>query len=239
MINNNKSKFIEFKEKSYDVLFSTGDNNVSYNMADSGLKQKFSDLCSELAIDDICYLKQIHSDKIFVCDEDNKYHGDYEGDALITTLKRNGVGIFTADCVPVLIADNKNKVVAAVHSGWRSTIANIVGKTIMRMQDNYGCSCDNIRVYIGPHNKICCYEVSEELISEFKNVDYLKNADINKGRFLSLENCIIEQCKINGVKEKNIITSDYCTFCSENVKFHSYRKTGKDAGRQFSLIYIK
>ena len=149
------------------------------------------------------------------------------------------MGIFTADCVPVLIADNKNNVIAAVHSGWRSTIANIVGKTIIKMKESFGCNSENLKVFIGPHNKQCCYEVSEELISKFKNVDYLKNTDINNGRFLSLENCIIKQCKINGVRRENIITTQYCTFCSENVQFHSYRKSGKKSGRQFSLIYIK
>ena len=239
MIMKNNGNFIAFNEQSYNVLFSTGDNDVSYNMADSSLQKKFNDLCSELKIEDIFYLKQIHSDKILVCDEKHKYHGECEGDALITKLRRNAVGIFTADCVPVLIADNKNNVIAAVHSGWRSTIANIVGKTIIKMKESFGCSSENLKVFIGPHNKQCCYEVSEELISKFKNVDYLKNTDINNGRFLSLENCIIEQCKINGVRRENIITTQYCTFCSENVKFHSYRKSGKEAGRQFSLIYIK
>lgn len=239
MIKETKGNFIKFQEESYNALFSTADNDLSYNLADSNLSEKFNELCDKLKIEDICYLKQIHSDQILICDENHKYHGEHEGDAIITTLTNNAVGIFTADCVPVLIADKKNKVVAAVHSGWRGTIANIVGKTINKMVDDYGCLPENISVFIGPHNKQCCYEVSEELINEFKNVDYLKNADINMGRYLSLEKCIIKQCENCKIEQGNIITTDYCTFCSENVKFHSYRKEGKSAGRQFSFVYIK
>lgn len=235
----NNGLFICEENDKFQCLFSTAENKVSYSLSDSSLESKFKMISDYLNLDDIMYLKQIHSDKIFEYDNSIKFKGDKEGDALITNIRNVAIGVFTADCVPVLIVDEIQGVCAAVHSGWKGTINNIVGKTLSRMIDDYNCKKEDLKVYIGPHNKSCCYEVSEELIKEFKSVDIFMNEDINSGRYLNLENCIIIQCRNIGINKGNINKSDYCTFCSDEILFHSYRKENTNAGRQFSFVYIK
>ena len=86
-----------------------------------------------------------------------------EGDAIITNVKNVIIGVFTADCVPVILVDEENKVIAAIHSGWRGTFESITLKTIKKMKEEFNTNEINIKAYIGPHIRKCCYEVSEEL----------------------------------------------------------------------------
>lgn len=234
-----QSEFLTYEDKDYEIMFSTATNGVSYNINDVETKEKLNYLGTSLKLDYICYLKQVHSDKIIILNANEKIQGEIEGDSIITNARNVAIGIFTADCVPVIIIDGSKKVIAAVHSGWKGTIKNIVGQTIMEMQRNFNCSCEDLKIFIGPHNKDCCYEVSEELIREFNNVDLFRGRTINNQRCLSLEQCIIAQCTNLNIDEGHIIKSRYCTFCSTNPLFHSYRKDKEKAGRQISLIYLK
>ena len=90
---------------------------------------------------------------------------------------------------------------------------------------------------IGPHIKRCCYEVSEELIDKFKNLEYLKDKTINDGRNLDLTTII--KIQLENLNIKNIKDLSMCTYCSENVKFHSYRKEKEKSGRIFSAIVAR
>ncbi len=120
-----------------------------------------------LKLIDVEYLQQIHSDKTYMY---NKYYEnikDEEGDAIITIEKNVAVGVFTADCVPIIIVNEEKKVVAAVHSGWKGTFNSIVVNTINKMKEEYNINVANTKVYIGPHIRQCCYEVSEELKEKF------------------------------------------------------------------------
>ena len=119
-----------------------------------------------------------------------------DGDALITDRTKIAIGVFTADCVPVILVDTRKGVIAAVHSGWKGTKALIVSKTIERLQENYGSRAKDIRVYIGPHIGGCCYEVSKELIEEFTSEDIYSNIKISNNNKLDLEKCILAQ--LNG-----------------------------------------
>src|SRR5258707_110629 len=85
------------------------------------------------------------------------------GDASVT--KRAGLllAVQTADCVPILLVDPKNRAVAAVHAGWRGTLARIVEKTIGRMQMQFGSKAEDLLAAIGPAIGGCCYEVGTEV----------------------------------------------------------------------------
>lgn len=128
---------------------------------------------------------------------------------------------------------------AAVHSGWKGTINCIVAKTIDRLIKDYNSEIKDIKVYIGPHNMKCCYEVSEELIETFKNKDIYKDTYINDGRNLSLKQCIIKQLNDKGICDDQINKLNMCTYCSKEYSFHSYRKSKEKSGRIFSFIFIK
>jgi Uncharacterized conserved protein len=146
-------------------------------------------------LDEIGYSKQIHSDIVSIYDGTVGF-----GDGLITAAARTGVGIFTADCVPVIIFDSSKNVCAAVHSGWKGTYSRITIKAIRKMQNEFGCNAKDMNVFIGPHIGGCCYEVGQELVEKFRNEELYEGHTVVDDRKLNLEECIKVQCISEGLK---------------------------------------
>ncbi len=110
-------------------------------------------------------LKQIHSDAIHAVNDAPARQ--CKGDALITATPGLVIAVQTADCVPILLADPKRRVVAAVHAGWRGTLARIVMKTVGRMRMVYGTRPSDVRAGLGPGVGRCCYPVGLEVVQKF------------------------------------------------------------------------
>jgi len=219
------------------VIFFTAKNNLSFNRRTEEGQNNLNNLKKWFSLNKVVYLNQIHSDIIHIF-ENNDEVINSEGDGLITNNKNTAIGVFTADCVPIILTDEVNNTIAAVHSGWRGTAANIIGKAIDIMVNEYHCDPKNIKAFIGPHNKDCCYEVSEELIDKFKNLPQFKDKKVNNGRKLSLENCIKIELMDKGLGIDKIISTNQCTFCSKELNLFSYRREDEKEGRMYSFVYI-
>lgn len=184
---------------------------------------------------------QIHSSIVNKIDIEN-IGQRIDGDALITNVKEVPLLILTADCVPVVIIDSKNKAIGAVHAGWRGTYDRIVKKTIEEMIKNYNTNPEDLVCVIGPSIGPCCYEVSKDLVEKFNTnlanhegkFDIIKNnkyyLDLWKINELTLKDC--------KVKEENIINLQICTNCNHE-KFYSYRKHNKTQKRIGTMIQIR
>ena len=109
---------------------------------------------------------QIHSSIVNKIDENN-IGQRIDGDALITNVAQVPLLILTADCVPVVIIDPKNKAIGVAHAGWRGTYDKICKNTIDEMVKNYNSNPEDLVCVIGPSIGVCCYEVSEELVEKF------------------------------------------------------------------------
>lgn len=225
-------EFITIDENNINICFTTNYNNVNYKFDTNEGKLNLQNLKNIFNITDVCYLKQTHSDKVIEVKE-HKFNGDIEGDAIICNKSNIAIGVFTADCVPILLYDKENNVVAAVHSGWKGTFDNIVANTLTIMKEKY--ECKEIYAVIYPHIRDCCYEVSQELVDKFN--DKYGDKYITNSRKLSMEAYIKIQLK-EFISENNIISLNFCTLCSKEPEFHSYRKLGDKAGRLFSFIFI-
>jgi YfiH family protein len=215
-------------------VFSTAENDLNFNKALPEGIVNLEKLKTWFKLDEVGYCNQTHSDTVLVYKTKNQ-----DGDALISISESLALGVFTADCVPVLMFDKVNKVIAAVHSGWRGTVKGIVSRTIEKMIDEFNLEPENLIVYIGPHNKQCCYEVGKEVLEEFKNCSIFNDLNYIKGNNISLKTCIEKQLEICGVNKESIHDIDLCTYCSKEYKLHSYRRGSKDYGRMFSFVFIK
>ncbi|MFX0549152.1 peptidoglycan editing factor PgeF [Hathewaya histolytica] len=226
-------KFIGTNYDNVNIIFSTAECGLDFNKNSDVGRKNLENLKEWFELSDVGYLNQVHGDRVI------KYKGITEdGDAIITGESGVAIGVFTADCVPILLLDKKNKVLAAIHSGWRGTLKNISSKTIDRMVSEYSANPEDILAYIGPHNGACCFEVGEEVIEQFKSTKEFKESMI-EGRNLNLAEYIENALVTSGLKKDNINLIPICTYCSKDVKLHSYRK-GKDGyGRMFSFIYKK
>jgi YfiH family protein len=206
-------------------------------------------------------LHQIHSD-VVRCFK-SAPPKQCKGDASATNRPGLLLGVRTADCAPVLVLDPKRRVVAAIHAGWRGTLARIVTKTIGQMQMEFGCHPQDLLAAIGPTIGGCCYEVGTEVgaafAAKFANAsdffDELRTGDEpNPLQWLNMmppghqpppNKVLFDLKKANraqlveaGVREENIFVTELCTSCDVDRLF-SYRKEGASSGRLMGVIGIR
>ena len=235
-----KDDFIIIDSEKFQIAFTNAEKERSFNRnTEEGIKE-LNSLKKEFNGKDIIYLKQIHSDKILKYTRNGKSIKDEEGDAIITNEKNVIIGVFTADCVPIILIDEEKKVIAAIHSGWKGTFESITLKTIEKMKREFNTNEINIKAYIGAHIRKCCYEVSEELKSKFiEKKKVINQEELFHGKNLNLEACILDDLKKAGVKDYNINSLNLCTYCNDDIKLHSYRKSQGSYGRMFSFIMLR
>jgi YfiH family protein len=180
----------------------------------------------------VAFQKQTHSDIINIVESSGNKG---ESDALITNQKNLGLAITIADCTPIFIYDNKNKVVAGVHSGWRGTEKKILLKTLELLNINFNSNPQNMIVYLGPSISQANYEVGSEVadIFEAKYVS-LKNGKLFLDVGMANYNMLLDF----GIPKVQIQKSELCTFEFASV-LHSYRRDREKSGRSLGVIAIK
>jgi YfiH family protein len=180
-------------------------------------------------------LNQIHREKILILKEPIlTLPPPLEYDAMITSFSNQFLGILTADCIPIFVVDQRRKVIAAVHAGRQGTTLHITKKVLKKMEEEFGCSSEDLIIAMGPSIGGCCYEIDEKSFqSEWEPFSIPKG----KGKWMvDLTRININQIKKEGVKEDQIFRIDLCTSCHNDL-FFSYRKEGQ-TGRQLSFIGI-
>jgi hypothetical protein len=210
---------------------------------------------------DFVSLHQIHSDVVRILGATPAKQ--CKGDALATNRAGLLLGVRTADCSPVLVVDPKRRVVAAIHAGWRGTLARIVVKTIGQMQMEFKSDPKDLLAAIGPTIGGCCYEVGTEVAAgfsaKFSNAseffDELRTGDEpNPLQWLNMmppghqpppKNVLLDLKKANklqlleaGLRAENISVSALCTSCDVGRLF-SYRKEASASGRLLSVVGIR
>jgi len=187
------------------------------------LNHGFGTRADSIPQESMASLKQIHSGIVLVGEQIGCAG---EGDALVTAGDGVSVSVRTADCYPILLADNRNRAVAAVHAGWRGTAARIVDRTIERMHAQFGTEGRDLWVAIGPGIGSCCYEVGVEVARQFglEAAGRIDLAEMNHRQLVQA-----------GVTESHIEILGGCTKCDAR-RFHSFRRDQERAGRMISFI---
>ena len=163
-------------------------------------------------------------------------------DAIVTNEPKVAVAVLTADCAPILIADKKNKVVAACHAGWKGALKGIVEQTISLMI-KHGAKKGHIQAVVGPTISKNAYEVGPEFVKEFVGCDQ-KNKKFfeqkNGKTTFGLAAFVRHKLEKQNVGEVRVVNR--CTY-TEQDKFFSYRRATHnnqtDYGRQMSVIMIQ
>lgn len=210
-------------------------------------------------------MRQIHSDlsRVFSAMPAEPL----KGDSAIATKPGLLLTVQTADCVPILLVDRKRKIVAAVHAGWRGTLARIAEKTLGRMRFEFGTHPGDVSAALGPAIGRCCYEVGPEVAQAFAG-QFAAAAEWFDGPFerlalgeepnplpwltmmppghqpppervwLDLRATNRWQLENVGVQSRNIAVSPLCTACRTDLLF-SYRREGPETGRLMAAIGIR
>ena len=259
-------KLLEYDIKATTTAFSTyrgegvdcyGGFNITPYCGDSleHVAACREELCRQLGIADnrLILPYQTHSDKIGIIDEeflklDNERQKEVLNgvDAVITTLRGTCIGVSTADCIPILLQDTRLDVIAAIHAGWRGTVARIVERTIKVMEQNYGCQTSDIKAIIAPGISIDAFEVGDEVYETFKTAGfsmqeiarrYPATAGGEKWHIdlWTANSHILQQC---GIDKNSIHIAGVCTF-TNHKEFFSARRLGIKSGRIFNGIMLK
>ncbi len=206
-------------------------------------------LAEELAIETekIILPRQTHSDRckcigadyFEMVQEERKAYLE-EVDAVFTRERGVCVGVSTADCVPILICDQKATVVAAVHAGWRGTVKRIAEKTVAQLCENAGVRSECLMAVIGPSISLEAFEVGDEVYEAFakdfsmesisRKVDGKWHIDLWAANYESLLRA--------GLELENIKVAGICTHTNHR-DFFSARRLGINSGRIFSGIMLK
>jgi YfiH family protein len=172
-------------------------------------------------------VKQVHS---AICVEACGRSGVLgEADALLENTPGSVVAVKTADCVPILLVDERHRAVSAVHSGWRGTAAGIVARAAELMGERFGTRAADLHAAIGPAIGKCCYEVGPEVAAQFsiEGRTHLDLPEINRAKLAEI-----------GIPADRIYVSQLCTMCCAE-EFHSFRRDKEAAGRLYSFVGLR
>ncbi|MGF0032748.1 peptidoglycan editing factor PgeF [Bariatricus sp. SGI.154] len=193
---------------------------------------------------DLTYTHQTHTTNVAVVEEKDRGSRFMETDGMVTNVPGICLVTFYADCVPLFLVDPIHKAIGLSHSGWRGTV-NKMGKiTVETMQRQYGTDPGQIIAAIGP--SICqdCYEVSEDVIQEFKakfaeslwpELFYKKENGKYQLDLWKANQAVLMEA---GIQKENIAVTNLCTHCNPEILF-SHRSTGTKRGNLSAFLALK
>lgn len=217
--------------------------NLSFSRGDqeAAVKENFRRIADAIGVayDSMVFSRQTHTANVRVVKVKDRGKGitrplDYdEVDGMITNEPGICLATFYADCVPLFFVDPVNRAIGLTHSGWRGTVGKIGRETLSAMQREYGTRPEDVRAAIGP--SICqdCYEVSEDVVEQFRLHfaeevwSELFYAKVNGKYQLNLWKAnehILRDC---GIKREHLAVTNLCTCCNERLLFSHRASQGK------------
>jgi YfiH family protein len=163
---------------------------------------------------------------------DAQFADSFASDAVVSDVPGRYVFMTFADCAPILLADPRRRVVAAVHAGWRGTSLRIVENAVATMVNQFGCTPRDIRAGIGPSIGPCCYEVGRDVTEQFASNG---THPVMRGTRLDLWETNRRQLLDLGLRPGNIENSTLCTSCNVDT-FFSHRAEHGLTGRFAACI---
>lgn len=192
----------------------------------SAITQNLSLFCSDLGIapESLARSYQVHGSEIWTSVAPG-YESGY--DAIVSTTPGIFAGVGIADCCPILLADPVKQTAAAIHAGWKGTVAQIVAKTASSMITD-GSNPSDILAYIGPCISLAHFEVGDEVAEQFE----LKE---QRGARWHVDLKATNAAQLHALGVTQIEISDYCTVANNDV-FYSHRKEQGITGRMLAVI---
>lgn len=228
--------------------------NLSFDRGDDPAKvlENFKRIGASMGVDveDMVLSKQTHTTNVRVVTEEDKGKGvmrdrDYtDVDGMITNVP--GICLVTsyADCVPLYFVDPVKKAIGLSHSGWRGTVGKIGKNTVQLMQENFGSKPEDLLAAVGPSVCMDCYEVSEDVIGQFKEAFESKywqelfykkeNGKYQLNLWKANELIFLE----SGILPEHMAITNVCTHCNSKI-LYSHRTMGNNRGNLCAFLALK
>ncbi|MFC0271208.1 peptidoglycan editing factor PgeF [Metabacillus herbersteinensis] len=195
------------------------------------------------------FADQIHSNRIEKVSKNDRGQGAFsyqdsilKSDGLYTDSRNVMLALCYADCVPLYFVAPERSLIGLAHAGWKGTVQDIAGEMVRKWQTDEGVLTEEISVVIGPAIGECCYIVDDHVISHVKPLvqnELLPYNLVSEGQYQLNLKLLNKQLLIKaGIKEKNIVVSNWCTSCEDKLFFSHRRDQGK-TGRMLSYVGLK
>lgn len=228
------------------ITYNLGDNVVAFT-TEKGEGREPAILCPALDVPASRFLRphQVHGTKVMTITEEDietfatMGPSHWECDAVIYNVRNACIGISTADCIPVVCYDPEHHCAAAIHAGWRGTVARIIGNAIDAMHHTFGTDPTLLRCAIGPGISMESFEVGDEVYEAFREAGHpmhLMSVRMAKWH-LDIKECNRMQLLAAGVSSDNIEVSPFDTMTDD--RFYSARREGAKTGRILSGVVLK
>lgn len=200
--------------------------NLAFHVGDDPLhvKKNRELLQEDMNVSNIVFMDQVHSDRVVLIEDGEETP---TCDAMITQRLDIALAVMVADCIPILFYDAVHQAIGVAHAGRTGSKLRVGQKCAGAMAEHFGSKMNELRVFMGPSIRACCYAVGQEVISGFENFTHLQNEKY----FLDLQAFNREAFLQIGVKPEHLDISKECS-CS-NEDYFSYRRdaiSGRFAG---------
>jgi YfiH family protein len=214
--------------------------NVSYSVGDAteNVEENLRRVAEAIGArrEDLFAAYQVHGRAATVVEKETEPRP--RCDVLVTSSSAKTLMLRYADCTPVLLADPKKGVVAAVHAGWRGSAVRAAGAAVEALQDRFGCQPRDIVAGIGPAIGPCCYTVGQDVVAAFKDRPELFAPSAEGGQRLDLWAANRQALVEAGVPAEQIEVAGICTQCQSDRFFSHRANSGQPAGRFAALIRL-
>jgi YfiH family protein len=202
-------------------------------------------LRARLGADRLYLVTQVHGStvaRVATAEERPEDLAGQQADALCSAVPGVGLGVFTADCVPLLMADPRTGACAAVHAGWRGVVAGVAGAAVRALGESYGARAADLRVAMGPSIGPCCFEVGPEVAEAFAR---WRPPDGGAGVVLprpgarphvDLRRALALELAALGLPKAQVDPGGECTRCDPEGRFYSYRRDNTRTGQHLAVI---
>lgn len=167
------------------------------------------------------------------------YITEEDGDYFITNAPGVGIGVGTADCLPIVFYDSVAHVVAVAHAGWKGSVQGIAPIVLRQLQQRFGAQLENIQVWFGPHAKQCCYEVAPDFENNLFHKFIPAVIEHRDGKCFFSNAHYNEMLLLSAGLQENQMHSEaaQCTMCEGN--FHSRRIDGPEYIGQSTIAWLQ
>ncbi|HEV2601438.1 MAG TPA: peptidoglycan editing factor PgeF [Candidatus Babeliales bacterium] len=220
---------------------------VGYDAHELIQHPSFAHMSKMMGLTSLLFLKQVHGTQGLVITEENCNSFvpfSLDGDYLLTDQSDVGIGVMTADCLPIVFYDMRHHAVAIVHAGWRGSVAGIATKALCQMQEQYDTDVQQIRIFFGPSAKACCYEVTQDFLEQFSEFSFAGSLFMHRAGkiFFDLSEYNKQLLQEYGVAPHMIqLGYNICTMCATDFFSHRIQaqQGAQRAGRQMTVVSLK
>ena len=164
-----------------------------------------------------------------------------QADALVAQRSGVALGVRTADCVPLLLADPVTRAVAVVHAGWRGLVAGVITASVEALCEASGALPARLAAALFPHIDVCCFEVGDDVAAQLQaaapaRMDVVRELHGGNGQpHVALRSVALAQLAAAGIAAERVEHVSGCTAC-DAARFYSFRRDGQLSGRHLTVI---